>query len=197
MSRKLVTAPAEEPISLDEAKNHLRIDTYPDDDLVTRQIKAARRWCENYQNRAYVTQTWTLYLDRFPRGNYIEVPLPPLQSIASLSYKDENGDLQTVSFLDPSGTALLSTDDYDIDIASEPGRLVLKDGAAWPGTSRNTQSVQINFVAGYGAAADVPEDIKTAIYLKLSDIYENRGDSGSANESAAESFLDPDRIKPL
>jgi uncharacterized phiE125 gp8 family phage protein len=199
MSTKPITAPAEEPISLDEAKNHLRIDTspvtpHPDDNLVTRKIKEARHWCEDFQNRAYITQIWKQYLDRFPCRNYIEIPLPPLQSIVSLSYKDETGILQAVSFLDPSGTSLLETDDYIVDIASEPGRLVLKDNKSWPWTSRDVQSVQIIFVAGYGAASEVPDDYKAAIYLKLSDFYENRGDGDSASEDAAKSLLWPDRI---
>jgi uncharacterized phiE125 gp8 family phage protein len=200
----MTTAPAEEPVSRDEAKLHLKIDTspptaHPDDSLVDVLIKAARRWCERYQNRAYVTQTWTLYLDRFPDEDYVEIPLPPLQCVESMTYKDAAGTTQTVSFLDPSGTAQLETDDYLVDVARKPGRLYLKYGAYWPSTLDEAQAVQIRFVAGYGLAADIPEEVKSAICLKLSDLYENRGDEapGGRFEAAVESLLWPDRIMPI
>jgi len=185
MSLKLVTAPSEEPVSLDEAKLHLKLasgvtsppSTHPDDAIIVSLIETSRIWCESFQHRSYITQTWTLYLDRFPSGRQIEIPLPPLQQISSLSYKDENDTLQIVSFLDTSGSAVFETDDYIIDVASEPGRLCIKNGRSWPNTSCNVQAVQLQFIAGYGAAADVPKNMKSAILLKLSDLYENRGDA--------------------
>lgn len=197
--------PAAEPISLSEAKLHLKIDdsspsTNPDDTLITGLIVAARRWCEDYQNRAYITQTWSLYLNRFPRhDHYIEIPKPPLQNIVSLSYKDGSGVLQTVSFLDPSGTYLIETDEYIVDASRRPGRLWLKNSATWPITLHEANAVIIQFVAGYGAATDVPAEIKSAILMKLSDLYENRGDvaANEGFERAAQALLRPNKIYPI
>lgn len=201
---KLTTAPAEEPVTRNEAKLHLRLDTspmtaHPDDTLVDALIKTARRWCEGFQNRSYITQTWTLYLDSFPDGGYIELPKPPLQYVTEIVYKDGSGTEQTVSFADPSGGYQLETDDYLVDIAREPGRLYLKYGASWPTTYGQAQDVQITFTAGYGAAAAVPDEIAQAILLKLSDLYENRGDAPAQNafEQAAKSLLWTDRIVPV
>jgi uncharacterized phiE125 gp8 family phage protein len=198
---KCDTEPTVEPISIDEAKLHLRLDTspvsdHPDDPLITALIKASRRWCEKFQNRHYITQTWSLYLDRFPKEDYIKIPSPPLQSIVALEYKDSSGALQTVSFLDPSGTALMETDDFIVDETVEPGRLCLKNGKAWPTALLEAKAIRIQFVSGYGAAEDVPDETKTAIYLKLSDLYENRGDTepGSRFETAAQSLLWLDKI---
>lgn len=207
-SPTLVTGPVVEPISLAEAKMHLRIDDLspdltPDNILISALIVASRQWAEDFQNRAYITQEWDLFLDRFPRRErYIEIPRAPLMAIESLSYYDGTA-TQTVSFLDPSGTALLETDDYIVDTASEPGRLCLKNASSWPVALRQAKSVQIRFLAGYGdAGANVPEEIKAAIKLKLSDLYENRGDSDSAfvestREKAVKALLWPRRIVPI
>ena len=60
MRLSLVTAPPVEPITTQDIKDHLRIDT--DVDLEAEELKsyisAARRWCEIFQNRAFITQTW-------------------------------------------------------------------------------------------------------------------------------------------
>ena len=199
MSLKIQTAPAIEPVTLNEAKVNLRIDTspataHPDDSLITSHIKTSRRWCEGFQNRAYITQTWDLYLDAFPNKDSIEIPLPPLQSVTYLKYKDSAGDLQT-----------WDSSNYIVDINSEPGRIVLAYGKSWPMTYDEIQAVQIRFVAGYGdSAIDVPEEIKTAIYLKVTDLYENRGDGDMCSEQgensydrAVKSLLWPDRIIPI
>jgi len=200
------TDPIEEPVSLAEAKLHLRIggdpdaspaETHIDDTLVLALIKAARRWCEAFQNRAYVTQTWDLYLDKFPVESFIELPKPPLQSLVALTYKDSAGASQTVSFVDPSGTALLETDDYIVDTTCEPGRLCLKNGKSWPAALLEPKAIEIEFVAGYGAAEDVPDEIKAAIKIALSSLYENRGDAESEMSSTVKALLWPDRIVPI
>ncbi len=55
-----------------------RAPTTYEDSLITGFITAAREYCEGYQNRAYITQTWELLLDEFP-DSVIQIPLPPLQ----------------------------------------------------------------------------------------------------------------------
>lgn len=199
---KILTQPAAEPVSLAEAKMHLRIDTspptsHPDDLLIENMIKAARRWAEGFQNRVYVTQSWVLSMAIFPHAKYIEFPRAPLQSLISMAYYD--GTLHTVSFLDPSGTPLSETDDYIVDVESDPGRLCLKSGKSWPTVTRQANAVQIQFIAGYGDPAYVPEDIKAAIMLKMTDLYENRGelDPGNYYERAAKSLLGTDRSIPI
>lgn len=204
MSIKLITAPTVEPISLDEAKLYLRIDTsppseHPDDTLIRSLIAAARQKCEGFSNRAYITQTWDLRLDEFPEKDFIVISKPPLQSLEYLQYKDAAGVLQTVSFLDPSGTPVFETDDYIVDINSDPGRLALKDGSIWPTTYDGVDSVRVRFVAGYGLAEDVPELVKAAIYLALARSYDNRGDAAidESAERAIQSILWVDRIIPM
>ncbi len=156
-----------------------------EDTDIARYIKTARRHCEKFQNRAYVTQTWDLFLDRFPAAEEIRIPLPPLQSVTWVKYKDTAQILQT---WDPAN--------YIVDTAREPGRVALAYGKSWPSTIEEIQSVQIRFVCGYGLAADVPAEVKQAILLKVADLYEHRGDQvADPNiERAIEDLLWDERI---
>jgi uncharacterized phiE125 gp8 family phage protein len=192
MAYKIYTQPTEEPIDLDEAKKHLIMedDEARDDDLLYAYIQAARRHCESFLGRALITQTWDLYLDAFPDGD-IAIPLPPLQSVTHVKYKDTAGTLQT-----------LAASTYIVDTVSTPGRIALAYGQSWPSTYSEIQAVQIRFVCGYGLASAVPQNIKHAILLKLTGLYENRGDSErtfvtDTLEQAIEALLWPERIVPI
>lgn len=161
---KLITAPSEEPVSLEEVKAHLRIEHADEDVLLTGLINAARTLVENQCWRALVTQTRELYLSNWPAGAAIELPYPPLQSITSFTYTD---------YLN-AATVWASTN-YLVDTVNEPGRLVLAYDADWPtATLKPLHPIAVRYVAGYGAAADVPELLKTAIRLIVGHWYENR-----------------------
>ena len=167
-------APATEPVSKADVKKHLRLATTDadatayttEDALLDRLIATARIITEQETGRALITQTKTLYLDGWPGGNEIRIPYPPLQS-ATVTYRLEDDD-------DYDNT--LST--VDTDIVSEPGRLILQPDETWPsGTLYPDKPIKIEFNCGYGdASTDVPEGIKSAILLRISDLYENRGE---------------------
>ena len=164
MATRLITAATVEPLTLDEAKTHLRVDITDDDALIIAYIKAAREHVETTElSGALITQTWELVLDAFP-GNVFPLPLPPLQSVTSITYTDED-DVDVV----------YSAANYRVDAASFPGRVVLKSGSSWPSvTLKEVGGVVIRFVAGYGLAVSVPEPIKQATKLIIGDLYENR-----------------------
>ena len=165
MGLKLITEPAAEPVTLAEAKSHLRITANDEDALVEVWIKAAREYCEGYQNRAYITQTWELALDSFPSERIMKIPLPPLQSVTSIKYYD------------PEGTeTVFPTDDYEVDAYNQPGRISLGYGKSWPSTTlRPLNGVIIEFKAGYGDTADtIPEKVKQAIKVLIGELYEHR-----------------------
>jgi uncharacterized phiE125 gp8 family phage protein len=156
------TAPATEPVTLDEAKLHLRVTCAADDAYITALIKAARRHAELYQGRSYITQTLELRMDFFPQF-LIELPRPPSISVTSIKYIDSNGDTQT-----------LDASKYTTDFNSYVARIVPAYNESWPTTRRVIDAVTIEYEAGYGAASDVPETIKQAIYLLLTIWYDNR-----------------------
>lgn len=160
MSLKLTTAPAEEPITKANAKIKLGIasaDTASDSQLDW-MIPAARRWVEQRTGRALITQTWQLYLDSFPNAtakNVINLPLGNVQSITHVKYTAQDGTVTTINAAD-----------YQTDLVSNPARLMPSYTAgSWPTPRSNTfNAVEVQFVAGYGAAAAVPADIVEALY---------------------------------
>lgn len=174
MSLTLVTAPTVEPIALNVAKEHLRVDNTNSDALITLLIKTARIWTENYLGRALEDQTWDLKLDGFPsRRNIdwpdqIDIPIPPLQSVTSINYVDTDGTTQT-----------LATSTYQVDTSSEPARIVPSYGNYWPATRNQLNAVTVRFVAGHPRVGspletDVPAAIRHAMLLVIGELFERR-----------------------
>lgn len=162
MALKIVTPPAEEPVTTEEAKAYMRVVSATDDALIALLIKTVRELGENITRRAWITQTWNLILDGFPTGG-IRIPMPPLQSIASIKYTDTDGSEQTMDALD-----------YTVDDDSEPGMVVPVYGTVWPVTLDEVNAVRVQFVAGYGSASDVPESLKTWMKVRVGTLYEHR-----------------------
>lgn len=159
-----VTEPSEPLISLEDAKLHLRVVHDDEDTLIERIVEAAAEQCEAFQRRAFVTQTLQLTLPRFPRGRYIRLPRPPLQTVDSIEYVSRDGD--TVEVSDNLYRAVSDT---------EPGCVMLVPGAAWPSDVASApDAVRVTYTAGYGDAADVPKAARSAALLFAGHLYENR-----------------------
>jgi uncharacterized phiE125 gp8 family phage protein len=165
---KLVAPPEVEPITLEEAKAHLRLDGDADDAYVSALITAARERVELFLRRALTTQSFEYTLDGFPASSVIDLPRPPVQSVESIQYTDTAGNVQT-----------LAPEDYMVDASSgEIGRVALAWNRFWPITRCSINSVVIQFTAGYGdAAEDVPQAIRQGILIEISNLYENREDA--------------------
>jgi uncharacterized phiE125 gp8 family phage protein len=146
----------EEPVTMEEAKTHLKVAlAFIDDDAyITGLISAARFEAERFSRRVFLTQTWEQYLDSFPGRHggeynsnrerfYISVLKPRLQSIVSIQYLDQSGALQT-----------LATSSYVIDSGSEPGRIAPASGVPWPATSHLPKAVTIRLIGGWADTAD-------------------------------------------
>lgn len=161
----LQTAPTTEPVTTAEAKTHLRVTISDDDTYIGTLITVARRHVETITGRALINQTWDYFLDNFPSGDKIVIPLPRLSSVTSVKYTDKDN-VQTT----------FAASKYIVDTNNEPGQIVLAYGESWPTfTPRPINAVEIRFVAGYGSgAASVPEGIKQAMLLLIAHWYENR-----------------------
>lgn len=184
------TAPPDlEPVSLTEAKLHLRVDGTEDDALITTLIVAARRQAEHELGRVLITQTWQLTLDEFPAAD-IQLPMPSVLSIVDVKYLDPDGNEQTVA---PA--------DYALDAATTPGWVLLASGASWPSTYAGANAVRVRFTAGYGpAAADVPANVVAWIKLQIGALYKHR-EAFAAGVTVAElpnrftaALLDSERV---
>lgn len=186
----LVTPPASEPITLAEAKSHLRVDFTDDDALITALISAARQHAEMVTQRQLVTATWKLVLDSFPGRSMMAQPagapfsLPghaillnksPVQTVASIKYLDMGGAQQT-----------MPATDYVVDTSCEPARITPVFGKIWPISLPQIGAIEILFTAGYGAPnnatpaiwapAQVPEGIKAWMKMRIGSLYANRAE---------------------
>lgn len=134
-----------------------------EDTLLTRMLAACRKAIEGRVDRQFCTATWRMHMNRFPCERVIRLPRPPLQSVTSVKYYDTAGTLQT-----------FDSASYRALAYREPGQIALRDGYTWPSTISEPDAVQIEFVAGYGAADDVDDRAKLAILSLIGTQYENR-----------------------
>lgn len=164
MKLVLVTAPASEPITLVEAKAHLRVDFADDDTLIGAFLTAARQTAEAYTWRAFYTTTFDLFLDAFPGCDRITLPRPPLASVTGVYYTPDGSSEQT-----------FASSNYHVDTAGEPGGVVLKTGYTWPSdTLQAVNGVRVRFVAGWASTANIPATLVHGVKLLLGHLYENR-----------------------
>ena len=194
MSLNLITAPTEEPVTLGELKDQCRITAGDQDILLTNLAATARQYLDGKQGilgRALMPQTWDLWLDSFPGWEWMDVPLPPLQSVTSIKYYDT-----------ANVEATMAAVDYFVDTKREPGRVSLAYGKAWPtAVLRPINGVAVRFVAGYADAVSVPAPIKHAILMLSAHWFINSEavDTGAAlvprlMALAVQSLTEPYRI---
>jgi uncharacterized phiE125 gp8 family phage protein len=176
MALQLQTAATADPVTLAEAKLHLRVDITADDALITSLITAATLDAEHISGRALMPQKWLLTLDSFvkptaqwgmyvPAVQSIDLPRPPVTGVDSIKYVDAvTGTLTTVN---PTVYQVAMASDYT-------AKIVPAYGQSWPSPRAQPESVQILFSTGYADATKVPEPIKTWIKLKVGALYENR-----------------------
>jgi hypothetical protein len=207
-----VTAATEEPLLLQEAKDHCRVDGTEQDGVIAGLITAAREYVETFTRRQLLSATLRLRLDAFPSVCWprdrrddgyrvhegvqfvrpvpqILVPRPPLISVSSITYVDGNGTTQT-----------LSAAAYKVDTDSEPGRITPAYGYSWPTTRAEINAIAITYVAGYATRTAVPASIKQAMLLLIGHWYENReavGQVGGTVAMAVESLLWSQRAQVL
>ena len=162
------TQPAVEPVTLTEAKAHLRVDTSDDDAYIGTLITAARQWVEEYLDRTLVNTQWTMRLDAFPFE--IELPRPPIASAGTATA------VAVTYTLGDDSTTTLSTSSYRVDRMSTPGVVRQLRNGTWPANLDDYNAVSVTWWAGYGASgASVPAAIRHAILMLCSHWYETRG----------------------
>lgn len=157
-------APAEEPVTVAEAKAHARVDHSQGDTVFAQHIAAARRLVEAWTGLQLVTATWQQTEDCFPSGGDLEIRLKrnPVQSVSSVTYVDADGVTQTVS-----------SSDYHLSTRQLIARLRPAYGKSWPAARDQMDAVTVTYIAGYGAASAVDPDAKQAIHFLVTHWWYN------------------------
>lgn len=165
------TSPASEPVTLAEAKAHLRVTHASEDTLISSLIIAARNYVEGLCNRPLITRTYLLKLDRFPGRNEIVLPSGKVSAVSVIRYFDTSN----------SNITLASTN-YVVEGARLPGSVVLAYGiSSWPNTrfQPGLASVDITYTAGYANAAAVPQALKQAVLMAVAYWYDVARETGA------------------
>ena len=160
MSFKIIIPPTAEPVTLQEAKEHLRVVEPDEDALIGRLIAAARGMLEQRINRKMMTQTIEFAAAHCAGG--FMVPAAPFVSIGSVSYTDADGAPQT-----------LPAEAIYVDSFSEPAAVVPAYNTAWP-TRQAGSPLIVRAVVGYADAASVPAELKAWMLLAITALYDNR-----------------------
>jgi uncharacterized phiE125 gp8 family phage protein len=166
--RKLETAPTTEPVTLGELRTHMRLEETKEDTYCESLITAARMYVENRLLRQLITATWHLHMDSFP--SEISLMPPPIASVTHIKYYDVDNVQRTLTLTVPPA----ATDDYIVSTDPEPGQIHLGYNKSWPIVYDRTDAIEVQYVAGYGAASAVPMPIRQAIMILAAHWFENR-----------------------
>lgn len=174
MLLRQTTAPQTEPITTQDVEAQIKYQLLDDQvALVDMYIRAVRARAEAITRRALVTQSYELVLDGFPSGrDAIKLPLPPLQTVDSITYVDTDGATQT---LDPLTYRVIA----EISSTCPPGYIIPVYGLSWPVTRDDVAVVRIAFTCGYGPLAEggssnVPDGILLWMMLQCAGHNETR-----------------------
>ena len=159
----LLAGPAEEPVTLAEAKAWVKLDGADEDALLATLSTAARLHLESVTGRALLTQSWRLVLDAWPAGGEVRLPVAPLSALTEIRAFDEDGDGHT-----------LALEQFLVAPGDEPVRLLLPATVAGMPVLRQRFGIEIDYVAGFGAAADVPQELKQALLVLVAHWFEHR-----------------------
>lgn len=173
-----ILAPEFEPVTLAEAKAHLRIQDDAENDLISGLVRAARQETEARTGLALLVQHWRLALDNIPQSGVILLDRHPVRAVAAVTLYGEDG---AVSVMDPA--------DYRLDPHTRPARLML---SAIPDRLRQWNGFEVDFECGFGAAgSDVPDMLKRAILMLVAHWFEFRAAFGPDDQpvSMPDGFL--------
>ena len=183
------TGPAVEPLTVAEAKLHLRVDISDDDAYIGTLITAAREWVEAYLDRTLITTQLILRAAEFPTEE-LELARPPMVASGTATAV-----VITYTLADTT-TATLSTALYRVDRTSTPGNVAPIINGTWPSdVIEDANAVAVTYWAGYGpTSASVPATIRHAMLMLIGHWYESRstvlvGVTSKPLEFAVESLL--------
>jgi uncharacterized phiE125 gp8 family phage protein len=207
---KVIAAPTEEPITIEEARNHLEAARYAevdsdgapdpvdeaDDAMIMDKLAAAREHCEAFLGLSLSIRTLEIAMDEFPAKQLsggdigIEFPMGPVREVVSVTYGETSDGMS------------LAAEDFTLDDYSKPSRL-MPIASAWPVVTNATNTVKVRYLAGYGVDSDggepLPKSMRAAILLVLGELFANRENAGDTAlteiPTSAQALLRPHRVR--
>jgi uncharacterized phiE125 gp8 family phage protein len=166
MPHILTTPPAAEPLTLAEARAHLRIGHNDEDALVSTLITAARWHVEAATGLRLITQAWSVFADNWPADRVLQLPLAPLIAVTDLKVY---GDDDVAAAIDPAH--------YMVDRVSRPARLLLRPDRVWARPGRLANGIEVALTCGFGPeGTSVPPPLCEAMLKLLAHWFAHRGD---------------------
>lgn len=160
MTSYLLAGPAEEPVSLVEAKAFLKVDDDAEDALIATLIGAARLHVEGVTGKALIAQSWRIVLDDWPSNGVVKLPVAPLIAVTAIAATDDNGGSHEIGLG---------------QFGSEPDRLLVPRVVAGMPRLQERQGIEIDYVAGYGSGPEaVPADLRQALLGLVAHWHEHR-----------------------
>lgn len=160
----LVSAPASLPVSVQEAKEQMRVEHSDDDALIDRLINAAVSFVDatGVLGKAIITQTWGQWVK--PNPGMVRLAMGPVQTVTAVEYYNTSN--------------ILTTDvleNYEWIGPPTFKKIKPREGFTWPNTYDRPDAIRVQYQAGFGdAPSDVPEVIRHALMMLVSNWYENR-----------------------
>lgn len=190
----VIVPPTVEPVSLVEAKRHLkREDTTADDPLIEGLISTAREYAEKFTGRSLAPQTLEVSFDGFPvHGDPFSLPGAPIREVLALTYTDTTG-------------APVTHEGFRLEANKTPALLWNAPwNAPWPVAAAFSDSTVVRYTAGYSPEDEdpqvypLPKTFKTAMLLIIGHLYANREDTSVVKLEVlplgAQALLAPYRI---
>jgi uncharacterized phiE125 gp8 family phage protein len=176
-SYQQTSTPTEYPVTLDEAKDMLEINSTRHDSKINLLIAAATSKAENFTGQVFVQRTMVFNLDKMYEK--VKIPIHPVLSIENVKYRS-GGNLET-----------LETSKYEYDVHAFPPFVKFTD---IPTIDDETNAVKINATLGYSQVSTIPADIKVAILFFVFQSFQNRGDNKDQIKKTFQNALYPYKL---
>ena len=179
----VTTEPAQEPVTLQEVKEHLRVEDGIDERFLRPLIETARRFAESHLGRRLVTTTLTQTYDVAKdfdeplwEGTKIGADIQFYKPYLTLGEGPVQSVVHVKTYDDADNATVFATSKYYVDNAREPARILLRKGETWEPNLRVANGIEVQYVVGYSSIYAIPEPIRMGILQHIAHLYEHRGD---------------------
>ena len=161
----IVTPSNTEPITLDQATAHLRVDSADDLEYIAALIPVAREYVEDVTGQVMGRSTWLMTFESWGCAShavYGRIPIfrSPLVSVESVKYYAP----------DATELSTLATTEYRAITTSKPGSIQIH--GTFPSVDDRPDAIQVSFTAGDGCNS--PATLTHAVKMLVTHLYENR-----------------------